>query len=140
MPHLVNSQLTRAMPCPIIKVTAKTTAPGNDLLRRVLKASFISPPARLALLLGRHSNLGLATGPFHEAADGRARHVHQFRHLCHRLLPSFIMSSAKASCSTDNALFLPPFRPWALAAVRPALVRSISLSRSNSARAAAMWK
>ena len=56
------------------------------------------------------------------------------------LLPSFIMSNARASCSVDNALFLPPFRPRALAAARPALVRSISLSRSNSARAAAMWK
>jgi hypothetical protein len=32
------------------------------------------------------------------------------------LLPSFIMSSARAACSADSALFLPPFRPRALAA------------------------
>jgi hypothetical protein len=42
--------------------------------------------------------------------------------------------------SSPNAFGLPPFRPLALAASRPAIVRSRMMLRSNSAKAPKMWK
>ena len=43
-------------------------------------------------------------------------------------------------CLPVRALGLPPLRPLALAAIRPAVVRSLIRFRSNSAKAPKIWK
>jgi hypothetical protein len=45
-----------------------------------------------------------------------------------------------ASLPSSITVGLPPLRPWAFAATRPAMVRSWMMSRSSSAKAAIMVK
>ena len=51
------------------------------------------------------------------------------------LRPDASMSRISAFCSGDNWAVVPPLRPRLLAACRPALVRSRTMARSNSAKA-----
>jgi hypothetical protein len=54
--------------------------------------------------------------------------------------PSWYIDVAVSSFADDIAGFRPPFRPRALAAANPSMVRDLIISLSNSANAAIMIK